>query len=27
MRGKFTIPSFVGSYDGEEYLDWEMDVE
>jgi hypothetical protein len=21
MRGKFTIPSFVGSYDGEEYLD------
>ena len=27
MRGKHTIPSFVGSYDGEEYLDWEMVVE
>ena len=22
MRGKFTIPSFNGSYDGEKYLDW-----
>jgi hypothetical protein len=27
IRGKFTIPSFVGSYDGEAYLDWEMTVE
>jgi hypothetical protein len=27
MRGKLTIPSFVGSYDGEECLDWEMVVE
>jgi hypothetical protein len=26
-RGKFTIPSFVGSYDGEAYLDWEMTIE
>jgi hypothetical protein len=26
-RGKFTIPSFVGSYDLEEYLDWEMVIE
>jgi hypothetical protein len=23
-RGKFSIPSFVGSYDGEAYLDWEI---
>ena len=23
MRGKFTIPSFFGSYDGEKYFDWE----
>ena len=27
MRGKFTIPSFVGFYDGEKYFDWEMAVE
>ena len=27
MRGKFTIPTFYGSYDGEEYFDWEMAVE
>jgi hypothetical protein len=27
IRGKFTIPSFVRSYDGEAYLDWEMTVE
>ena len=27
IKGKFTIPSFVGSYDGEEYLDWEMVAE
>jgi hypothetical protein len=27
IRGKFTIPSFVGSYDGEAYLDGEMTVE
>ena len=27
MRGKFTIPSFVGFYDGEKYFDWEMVVE
>jgi hypothetical protein len=27
IRGKFTIPSFVGSYDREAYLDWEMTVE
>jgi hypothetical protein len=27
IRGKFIIPSFVGSYDGEAYLDWEMTVE
>jgi hypothetical protein len=26
-RGKFIIPSFVGSYDGDAYLDWEMTVE
>lgn len=24
---KFTIPSFPGKYDAEEYLDWEMTVE
>jgi hypothetical protein len=27
IRGKFTIPYFVGSYDGEAYLDWEMPIE
>ena len=27
MRGKLTIPSFVGSYNEEEYFDWEMAVE
>jgi hypothetical protein len=27
IRRKFTIPSFVGSYDGEAYLDWEITVE
>jgi hypothetical protein len=27
MRCKFTILSFVGSYDGEKYFDWEMAVE
>jgi hypothetical protein len=27
MRGKFTIPSFVGFYDEEKYFDWEMAVE
>ena len=27
VRGKFTIPSFVDSYDGEEYFYWEMAVE
>ena len=27
MRGKLTIPSFVVSYNGEEYFDWEMAVE
>ena len=27
MRGKLTIPSFVVSYNGEEYFDWEMVVE
>ena len=27
MRGKFTIPSFVGFYDGEKYFDWEIAVE
>jgi len=27
MRGKFTIPSFVGFYDGEKYFDWEMAIE
>jgi hypothetical protein len=26
-RGKFTIPSFIGSYDGEAYLDWEIAVQ
>jgi hypothetical protein len=24
IRGKFIIPSFVGSHDREAYLDWEM---
>ena len=27
MRGKLTLPSYFGSYDGEEYLDWEVAVE
>jgi hypothetical protein len=27
MRGKFTIPCFVGSYDREEYFDQKMDVQ
>jgi hypothetical protein len=27
IRGKFIVPSFVRSYDGEAYLDWEMTVE
>jgi hypothetical protein len=27
IRGKFSIPSFIGFYDGETYLDWEMTVE
>jgi hypothetical protein len=27
MRGKFTIPSFVGFYDGEKYLNWKMAVD
>jgi len=24
MRGKLTIPSYSGLYDGEKYFDWEM---
>ena len=27
MRGKLTIPSYSGFYDGEKYFDWEMAVE
>jgi hypothetical protein len=27
MGGKFTIPSFIRSYDGEKYFDWEMAIE
>lgn len=27
MRGKFTIPSFVWSYDGEEFFIWDMAIE
>ena len=27
IRGKFSIPTFDGSYDGEKYFDWEMAVE
>jgi hypothetical protein len=27
MRGKLTIPSYSGLYDGEKYFDWEMAVE
>jgi len=27
MRGKLTIPSYSGFYDGEKYFNWEMTIE